>query len=313
MNTNIPNNTNQTSTSQVNPPQPQPVQQQVVAQPTPVQPIQSQQTNIPTQVPQPQPQAQVPQQNINTTPPVKEKKQKSHILLILFLLIIIGGMGYYIYTDYQKDIKTKCSPLVPTNNKTIELDKDSTIVQDLYSKVKTNIKEDIANNGTNEEMMLYLAYRQIPKQKIYESNCNLFNNNIMSSVKCQKGGEFIPNAFKEEDLQLEVKKLFGEETVLENNNIRLGNSCIGVYQYIKERGEYVQGSCSNDNSTIYKVDKTLLSATVTNDTITLKEKVRYYGSESLNIDRLKNGVYIYKFKLDNNYNYIYIGKTIEQN
>ena len=249
----------------------------------------------------------------NNQLPKKKKKSHGKTFLILILLFIIGGMTYYIFMDYQKDLKTKCSPLVPMNNKTRKLDINSTLVQDLYSKVKTNIREDIANTDLNDEMKLYLAYRQLPKNKIYESNCNLFNNTSMTSVTCIKSESFIPNAFKEEDLQLELKKLFGEDTNIENNNIQLGNSCLGSYQYIAERGEYVEGSCNSNNTSIYNVDKKLLSASVTNDVITLKEKVRYYGSESVNIDRLKNGIYVYTFKLDNNYNYVYVNRSIEEN
>ena len=310
MNNNIPNNVQPTPQPQIpiQPVQPiQPMQQQVQTppvQPQPVNPVPNQpvvqQPNVPQQ------QAKAPQKN------TKQKKSGNKTLLILFLILIIGGMGYYIYTDYQKDLKNKCSPLVPTNNKTKELDINSTIVQDLYSKVKTNIREDIASNEINDQMKLYLAYRQIPENKIYESNCNLFNNNIMPSVQCEKSAGFVPNAFKEEDLKLEYIKLFGEDVELQNNNIQLGNSCIGGYQYIAERGEYVQGSCNNEAQTLYNVEKKLISATATNDTITLKEKVRYYGSESLDIDRLKNGIYVYQFKLDNNYNYIYVNRTIEQ-
>lgn len=307
MNNNIPNNVQPIPQPQtpVQPVQPiQPVQQQVQAPPAqPVNPVPSQPVQQPN-IPQQQPQVPKPKE--------KKKKRGNKTLLVILLLLIIGAMGYYIYTDYQKDLKNKCSPLVPIDNKTKQLDINSTIVKDLYNKVKTNIREDIASNELNDQMKLYLASRQIPNNKIYESNCNLFDNNSMTSIKCIKEDGFIPTAFKEEDLQLEYKKLFGEEYKIENNSIQLGNSCIGGYQYIAERGEYVKGSCNNDASTIYNVEKKLLEATVTNDTITLKEKVRYYGSESLNIDRLQNGVYVYKFKLDNNYNYIYVSRTIEQ-
>ena len=221
-------------------------------------------------------------------------------------------MAYYIYTDYQKDLRNKCSPLALNNNKTTNLDIDSTIVKDLYSKVKTNIKEDMASNELNDGMKLYLAYRQIPKSKIYESNCNLFNNTSMNLLTCEKNDNFVPNAFKEEDLKLELVKLFGENTQIENGNIQLGNSCVGGYQYIAERGEYVEGNCLSDTTTLYNVEKKLISATVTNDIITLKEKVRYYGTESIDIDRLKNGIYVYKFKLDKNYNYIYVSKQLKE-
>ena len=243
---------------------------------------------------------------------VKQKKSHKKGLFIFLLIVIIGCMGYYIYTDYQKDLRNKCSPLVTGKDNKVTLDLDSTIVQDLYQKVKTDINEDIAGTELDDNMKLYLSYRQIPTHEIFESNCNLFNNNSMQSIKCTKNSSFVPMAFKEETLQREVKKLFGEETEIENANIRLGNSCLGGFQYIKERGEYVSGECSGNLSTIYKADKKLLEAYAYNDTVVLREKVRYYGSENVDISRLKNGVYVYTFKLDNNYNYAYISKEFEE-
>ena len=242
---------------------------------------------------------------------VEQKKSHKGILFILLLLIIIGGMGYYIYTDYQKDLKNKCSPLITENNKKNNLKLDSTIVQDLYQKVKTDIDEDIASTEFDDKMKLYLAYRQVPNYQKYESNCNLFNEGSMQFITCDSSSGYLPMAIKEEDLQREVKKLFGEDAVIENNNIQLGNSCLGGYQYIAERGEYVQGQCNNTTNSIYRVDKKLISAYAYNDTIVLKEKVRYFGEQNVDIDRLKNGVYTYTFKLDNNYNYVLISKEIE--
>lgn len=259
------------------------------------------------------PQVQRPITNTPQVPNDKKvvKKKKSHKkgIFIFLLLLIIAGMGYYIYTDYIKDMKNKCSPLVTGKNNQNALDLDSTIVQDLYQKVRTNINEDIASTDMNDTMMLYLAYRQIPKHEIYESNCNLFNNSSMQGIKCNSNNGVIPYAFKEETLQREVKKLFGEETNIENKNIQLSNSCFGGFQYIKERGEYVGGTCTSSIPTIYKADKKLIEAYAYNDTIVLKEKVRYYGSQAVDIDRLKDGVYVYTFKLDNNYNYVYFNKT----
>ena len=255
------------------------------------------------------------QRPVSNTPQVPNnkkvvKKKKSHGLLIFLLILIIAGMGYYIYTDYIKDMKNKCSPLITGKNNQHSLDLDSTIVKDLYQKVKTSIGEDIASTEMNDTMMLYLAYRQIPNHEVYESNCNLFNNGSMQGIKCVNNNGIVPHAFKEETLQREVKKLFGEDTNIENKNIQLSNTCYGGFQYIKDRGEYVGGNCTSNISTIYKADKKLIEAYAYNDTIVLKEKVRYYGSENIDIDRLKDGVYVYTFKLDNNYNYVYVNKTL---
>lgn len=257
---------------------------------------------------------QVPTNAPNTTLPLPEKiPKKSHKAgcFIFILLIIIGGLSYYIYNDYINDKKEECSPLIKSDNTTRQLDLNSTIVKDLYSKVSTSIKEDIASNDLDDQMKLYLAYRQIPESKIYESNCNLFNDTAMLPFTCVENVEFSPKAFKEETLQLELKKLFGESSNISNANIQLGTSCLGGYQYIADRGEYVQGYCKEIPTTLYNVEKKLIEATVTGDTITLKEKVRYYSAQKVTSDKLKNGTYVYTFKLDNNYNYVYTSRTIE--
>ena len=118
-------------------------------------------------------------------------------------------------------------------------------------------------------------------------------------------------AFSEETLQKEVRKLFGESVSIPNQNIVLGNSCFGGYQYIAERGEYVQGYCGQVPTTTYNVEKELISASVQGDTITLREKVRYYSAQGIGAEQLQNGVYVHTFKLDNHYHYAYVNRTIE--
>ena len=133
----------------------------------------------------------------------------------------------------------------------------------------------------------------------------------MSNFTCSSVPSFTPNAFKEESLQREVKKLFGESVEIPNQNIVLGNSCFGGYQYIAKRGEYVQGYCGSVPTTSYNVEKKLLSASVQGDTITIRENVRYYSAQGIDNDQLQNGVYVHTFKLDNHYHYAYVNRTIE--
>lgn len=221
-------------------------------------------------------------------------------------------MGAYIYMDYTKDqARGECSPLVASDNSLRELDLESSIVQELYDKVKTTVREDLAYHTFDDTLKLYLAYRQIPNSEIYDSNCNLFNENSMSNFTCTGATNFTPMAFSEETLQKEVRKLFGESVSIPNQNIVLGNSCFGGYQYIAERGEYVQGYCGQVPTTTYNVEKELISASVQGDTITLREKVRYYSAQGIDASQLQNGVYVHTFKLDNHYHYAYVNRTIE--
>lgn len=246
------------------------------------------------------------------TPPPVAPKKKSHKagIFIFLLLLVIGGLGYYIYKDYLKDKETACSPLVTSDTSLRRLELDSTVVQDLYQKIATSVREDLAYNTFDDKLKLYLAFRQIPQSKIYDSNCNLFNTSMLPFT-CEESTEFSPKAFKEETMQLELKKMFGEKTEITNANVQLGSSCFGGYQYIKERGEYVQGYCKEVATTIYNVEKELIEATVQGDTIILREKVRYYSSQGIDSDKLQSGVYVHTFKLDNNYNYAYVNRSVE--
>lgn len=251
----------------------------------------------------------VQEESVVSAPP---PKKKSHKGLIFFLILIIIGLGIYIYFDYQKDMnREECSPLVESDNTLRELDLNSTIVQELYDKVKTNIREDVAYHEFDDKFKLYLAFRQIPHSDFYESNCNLFNESSMTNYSCSSATGFTPKAFKEKTLQREVRKLFGENVSIPNQDVVLGSSCLGGYQYISERGEYVEGYCGSIPTTTYQVDKTLTSATVQGDTITIKEKVRYYSAQGINMEGLENGVYVHTFKLDNHYHYAYVNRTLE--
>ena len=107
--------------------------------------------------------------------------------------------------------------------------------------------------------------------------------------------------------------MYGENTPMPNNNIRLTNLCIGGYQYIPEREEYVEGYCKQSTAVSVRADKKLISAISYNKTIILTEEVRYYTQENMAIPKyLKNGTYKYLFRLDTNYNYVFVSKTYEQ-
>lgn len=240
-------------------------------------------------------------------------KKKSKIAPFL-LLIILGLGGYLLFTtkDYHNKIETmkyNCTP-VTSYKEEKELDLNSTLVQDLYTKVRTSIREDIAQPEWDDTMKLYLAYRQIPEYEKYESNCNLFDPSKMEPYTCVEASSNKPKAFKASTLELELKKLFGEGTLIELQNIKLTNSCIGGYQYIPDRGEYVEGICDQQTATSFKVDKQLSKAVTYRNTIILTENVKYHSNESMELPEfLKSGEYIYTFRLDVNYNYVLISKV----
>ena len=162
-------------------------------------------------------------------------------------------------------------------------------------------------------MKLYLAFRQIPDYQMYDSNCNLFSNGRMEPYTCEVSTNFIPKAFKKETLEAEWKKLYGESTPMPLINVKLENSCIGGYEWIPERDEYVQGYCKQNTATSYRVTKKLKKATTSRNTIILVEEVTYAGNEKLDLPvYLKSGTYYYTFRLDMNYNYVLLAKTYDE-
>lgn len=274
--------------------------------------------NAPTEQQQQEPAQQVPIQPVVNQEPNKEKpkKKKNALARFFFLIILIMaaviGYLFYSYKNTLLKLNEVCTP-VTTNSNSKKLNLNSTIVQDLYSKIKTNIREDLAENDLNDTMKLYLAYKQIPKSKFYASNCNLFDISSMIPYTCSESTNFIPLAFKEESLIVEYKKLFGENQKVPLENIQIGKNCIVGYQYIKARGEYVQGQCNENVTTTYKVKKELIEATSNESTIIIKERVKYSSSEGMSLpEHLRNGIYRYTFKLDTNYNYVLVKKELEQ-
>ena len=264
----------------------------------------------PTAVAQPTPQP------VNPTPielPKPEKKKINLTPILLLLVVILIVVIIYTNNNNQKiiaSLKYNCTPITSKNE--TKLDLNSTLVQDLYSKVKTNIREDLANPNFDDSKKLYLAYRQIKEHDKYDTNCDYFSPTAMEPYTCEVSTRFVPKAFKEETLQLEIKKLFGEETNIPLSNIQLGRNCIGGYQYIEDRKEFVEGYCKEKIATSFKVTKTLKEAKSTRNTIILKEEVKYHENEKLTLpESLKSGIYIYTFRIDMNYNYVLIDRTYE--
>lgn len=242
----------------------------------------------------------------------KKSKGKMNIVPVLIVIILALG-GYTIYSlkahnEQIKNIMYNCTPIT-ASSEDMKLDLNSTLVKDLYSKVATSIREDLAQPEFNDNMRLYLAYRQILENDKYDSNCNLFNGLAMEPYTCEITPNFTPKAFKEETLVQEIKKMYGENTSIPLSNIKLGSACIGGYQYIPARGEFVQGQCNQQTATSYRATKTLKEAISKRNTIILVEEVKYHENEKMALpEYLKSGLYYYTFRLDMNYNYVLVSK-----
>ena len=305
--------------------QPQPVPQ-ANAQPTITKTIPVVQNTTPTNtssmlnptINQPVETTPPPKVPVQPTPQVVEqaispKKKINLTPILLFIVIALGGFLIYTNSSHKQEIsqlRYNCTPISTTNEEK-EIPVDSTIVQNLYHKVETNIREDLAQPEFNDEMKLYLAYRQILETEKYESNCNLFNSS-MSPYTCKETAAWKPKAFREDLLRLKLKELFGENTDIPLRNIQLKNTCVVGYQYIEIRKEFVEGQCNQKTATSFKVTKKLTKAITTRNTIILTEDVKYQETEGLTLpEYLKNGTYKYVFRLNQNYNYVLVSKTYE--
>lgn len=283
-------------------------------------PVQPQQVAVMPQVPQIPNTSDVNANTVETGLSDAEGKKKNgskNINWIPILLVIILGLGAYTVFSYKshkdkiENLMYNCTPIT-ASKEGVKLDLGSTLVKDLYSKVATTIREDLAQPEFNDNMRLYLAYRQILETDKYDSNCNLFDTLAMEPYTCEVSTNFRPKAFKEETLTQAIKKLYGESTSIPFENIRLGSACIGGYQYIAARGEFVQGMCNQQTATSYKATKILKEATSTRNMIILTEEVKYHENEGMSLpDYLKSGMYYYTFRLDMNYNYVLVSKTYE--
>ena len=66
-----------------------------------------------------------------------EKKSNSVVYLLIFIIVLLGGALFFISSSNSKiieNLKYSCSPVYETEK--TELDVNSTLVQELYSKVK---------------------------------------------------------------------------------------------------------------------------------------------------------------------------------
>ena len=156
--------------------------------------------------------ATVPETVEEEKPKKKKKGKLSGILFIL--LVLLGSYTFYLYQSSNRtisELRYQCSP-VAESKEAIYLDVNSTLVQDLYQTVLTTAREDYSQPEWNNQMRLYLAYRQIPDYQKYDSNCNYFDPGKMEPYTCEVSSTFIPKAFKVETLEREWKKLYGDAT-----------------------------------------------------------------------------------------------------
>ncbi len=286
------------------------VQTQPVAAAVQTQQVQAQAVQAPVDPNAQSQQVQAPANNQGQVQQAVQSKKKSHLGLVLSILIILGLCGAC-YMLYQKSVDTetfykhKYSPI--NKGEEVKLDINSTLVQDLYHRFETTEKEDYYGRDLNDnKYKLYIALRNISYNDYISSNCNLFDDSAMPFTTCPKG--FTPKAIDQEVLFNKLKVLYGDNHNIPIVNIQLGNSCLGSFQYVKRRKQFVEGKCHSEAKSMINVEKELLSAVSNGPNIYLREKVRYFTTTVAVPKYLKNGIYKYTFRLDENFNYVFENK-----
>lgn len=241
---------------------------------------------------------------------VVQKVRNKATPLLLLVILLFGGAAYYMYNENNKLVNYYTNEYSPiASKKEVELELDDPLVKQLYNSVKTTAAEDYANPKFDNNLKRYLAYRFLSNKNLnYQSNCNKFDSNKMIYYTCDDN-EYTPVSFKVEDLDIAFNTLFGENHGIDHDNIQLGDLCIGGFQYIPDRGEYVQGKCSRNSANLINAEKKLTSAKSNESHIYLEEKVRYYPADNNEVPSyLFSGTYKYTFRLDRHYNYIYVNR-----
>ena len=146
-------------------------------------------------------------------------------------------------------------------------------------------------------MKLYLALRNVSYKDYLDSNCNMFDDNDMQYFTCPKK-DFKPSAIDQEIVLEELKILYGDNNNVQLKDVQLGKSCLGGFQYITGRKQFVQGYCSGSTVSLIDAEKELTKAISNNQELKLYEKVRYFSTSTTVPNYLKTGTYIYNFRLD---------------
>lgn len=246
---------------------------------------------------------------------MEKEKSSNKILIILLFILVLGLVGYITYDKVlKKNVDTPVEEKKEEGQKTEENSVvDQELVQDLYSLVKTEIDEE-KDYVLNDQMKLYLAYRQIPISEVYNTHCSGFEASFPFVCETTSSlASFQPRGFKSASLQKQLKKLFGKNTSIANQPIK-GEGAFGLstyYDYVAARDEYVQGENRGGGMDPTVVTKTLVNSYKKDQSIYLEETVKYTtqdGSQVSDNYSKHDGTYQYQFNLEDGH-YIYVSKT----
>ena len=222
------------------------------------------------------------------------------VIIYIILFAILLSLLFLIYTKHTNKEKKVVRSELSVKNKE---------VTDLYDKVKLNKDEDERFSKFNNKSKLYLAYRNISKDKYIKSTCSLF-----SEVKLKKSDALYKcisdekNSFTKKQLEDEYYKLFGNKDV-DHQTIIMNDK---VLKYIKSSNIYIIGEYMGGKDNIIEVKKELSKAYRENNTLYILEKVIYLNKETgskITSDTYTSGTYKYTF-VKKKGTYIYTNKEL---
>ncbi len=239
-------------------------------------------------------------------------------IIIIILLAIVGYFGYCLYDVDYFNIRTKIveTPKEPSNDKQNDEDNNNEPVVDIkpdssyyienfgYLVNRLNIvdesifslyQENIALEDLNNELILKIAYKNLPKNTIN------INNNMIT--------------FSSENIQETAKNIFGEEIIIQDemfsyNNIKFmyyNETYIGLKEEETKVGflskiidaqeknnaltfEIIVAKLSPENKLLNNLDQVIIEDYQNEDLASIKEKLNIYSITFENI----NDNYIFK-------------------
>lgn len=238
-------------------------------------------------------------------------------IIIIILLAIVGYFGYCLYDVDYFNIRTKIveTPKEPSNDKQNDEDNNEPVVDIKpdssyyienfgYLVNRLNIvdesifslyQENIALEDLNNELILKIAYKNLPKNTI-----NIDNNMI---------------TFSSENIQETAKNIFGEEIIIQDemfsyNNIKFmyyNETYIGLKEEETKVGflskiidaqeknnaltfEIIVAKLSPENKLLNNLDQVIIEDYQNEDLASIKEKLNIYSITFENI----NDNYIFK-------------------
>ena len=239
-------------------------------------------------------------------------------IIIIILLAIVGYFGYCLYDVDYFNIRTKIveTPKEPSNDKQNDEDNNNEPVVDIkpdssyyienfgYLVSRLNIvdesifslyQENVALEDLNNELILKIAYKNLPKNTIN------INNNMIT--------------FSSENIQETAKNIFGEKIIIQDemfsyNNIKFmyyNETYIGLKEEETKVGflskiidaqeknnaltfEIIVAKLSPENKLLNNLDQVIIEDYQNEDLASIKEKLNIYSITFENI----NDNYIFK-------------------